>query len=139
MSDHQHVRVHLRQAILVGHSPGARYAKVLTGIRQPLLDQRLTNGEQLIAVDVFGIVTAGRNTFEGTPFPPHTHLLASYNVLSIEDMALAPNMHFEGCPPSAPGRLPTQPCTNPYPHLAHLHTPPSKPRPQAQCRGRAGN
>ncbi len=126
MSDHTHVRVHLRQVIMVGDGNQARYAKVLTGIRQPLFNQRLSNGEALVAVDVYGCVTGGTNSFRVTPVEPHTHLLAASNILSIEDMALAPNQHFEDCPPSVPQpwqarRMQTAVCGHPEPHAAHQY------------------
>ena len=126
MSDHQHVRIHLRQVIMVGEGPKARYAKVLTGIRQPLLDERYGDGEQLFAVDVYGCVTGGTSTFRVTPVEPHTHLLAVYNILSIEDMALASDQHFEACPPSVPEpwqarRMQTVQCGNAVFHDPHQY------------------
>ena len=122
MSDHKHVRVHLRQIIMVGEGPQARFAKVLTGIRQPLLDERLCGGEALVAVDVYGCVTGASNSFRVTPVKPHTHLLAGDNILDIEDLALAPDMHFEACPPRESGmrrQIRTHTCDNDTPHRSH--------------------
>ncbi len=123
MSDHQHVRVTLRQVIIVGGGPSARYAKVLTGIRQPVLDERLCDGEAMVAVDVHGYVTGVSRSFRVTPVEPHTYLLSGYNILSIEDLALEPDVHFEACPPRESGcrrrQLVTRSCATASPHAAH--------------------
>ena len=93
--NNQYVRIHLRQNIMVGHGNESRYAKVLTGIRQHGLDERLSNGEQLLAFTVNGYVTGGINNFHIQVVKPHKMLLAGNNILSIEDMAIEEQEHPE--------------------------------------------
>lgn len=136
MSDHKHVRIHLKQVIMIGHGKEARYAKVVTGIRRHGLDEQLSNGEALVAIDVYGYVTGIQNSFRVTPVDSHTYLLAGNNILSIEDMALAPEeMHLEYCPPS--GRklhrpAQTQACARSASHDAHSY---HNPRAMLECPG----
>ena len=134
MNDHQGIRVHLRQNIMVGHGQEARYTKVITGIRQHGLDERLTSGEQLVAITVRGYVTGGINNFHVEPVEPHVHLLTSSNILSIEDMVLARDAHCEACPPRETEcrQIKTQPCTMREYHAAHEY---HDPRAMISCPG----
>ena len=61
--NNQYVRIHLRQSILIGHGQTSRYAKVITGIRKLGHDERLGNGEQLLALPVNGYVSEGITNF----------------------------------------------------------------------------
>ncbi len=78
------VRVHLRQALLLSHGKEARYAHTLVGERkQPLGEQY--GGTNFVAVNVHGFLRGGvRVTLER----PTLHLLASNNILSIEDLKM---------------------------------------------------
>lgn len=86
--NNQYVRIHLRQSILIGHGQTSRYAKVITGIRKLGHDERLGNGEQLLAFTVNGYVSGGINNFHIEVVEPHMMLLAGNNILSIEEMAI---------------------------------------------------
>lgn len=137
MSNNQQIRVHLRQIIMVGHGSQARFAKVLTGIRQHGLDERLSNGEQLVAVTIDGYIAGGNGQgFHVTEIESHVHLLAGDNILSIENMALAPNHSAEELKPWQAQRIHTQPCTWHRKHEPHVYRPEG---PRIRCPGFPNN
>ncbi len=75
------VRVHLREAVLVGYGREARYAKVLCGKHEPMVDARYS-GVPFLSMVVIGYV---RN-YQGVNLAEPTRaLLAVSNILSIED------------------------------------------------------
>lgn len=80
----QKVRVHLKQAVLVGRGPTARYSKVLIGERDPPGDEIYPpNNDRLHAF----LITGFMHGYQGRTFVPQTrHRLAASNILSIEDI-----------------------------------------------------
>ena len=86
------VRIHLRQALLLGQGKGAKYAHTLIGERLPPLGEQY-GGTGFVAVNVFGFVRGG---VDGHLEHPARHLLAANNILSIEDVKIE-HVCTEGC------------------------------------------
>lgn len=87
------VRVHLKQAILVGYGEEeARYAKVLIGEEQ-VTPTRAHHNDIFILVTVIGYVRGyqGHNLAEPTKM-----LLSTSNILSIEYAKIEPTRYFSG-------------------------------------------
>lgn len=84
MNQENMVRIHLKQAILVGSGEEARYAKVLVGKREPMTvaDEGYLN-KTIMTVMVIGYVWG----YKGHTLEEPTRMrLASSNILAIEDV-----------------------------------------------------
>lgn len=86
MNQENPVRIHLKQAILVGHGKEARYAKVLVGEQEALLDEGYPN-QTIVVATVIGYVWG----YKGFNLEAPTRMrLAHSNILAIEDAKVEP-------------------------------------------------
>ncbi len=118
------VRIHLKQAILVGYGHEAKYAKVLVGERElrPITPHHGT------VYQSFVIRSFVQNYRESRLIQHPRILLANSNILAIEDMEIENE-------PWQARRCQTKTCAKPYAHAAHTFR---NAGPVIQCPGSPG-
>lgn len=94
------VRIHLKQAILIGDGDEARYAKVLVGKRDPSSD---LVSHRVVVFHAFMISGFVRGYRDATLSIPTLHRLADSNILSVEDVTV--DTCCDVGPPHAPNWL----------------------------------
>lgn len=103
------VRVHLKQAILVGYGEKARYTKVLIGEHEVIATDY--HGQTFMTVVVIGYV----HGYQGYSLDEPTRMgLATGNILCIEDA----KVEHEDCR-RAHAEIETVYCSQVYPHAPH--------------------